>query len=114
MNGMIEKLKKRIRSRAGETIAETLVALLIAALALTMLAGAVSAASNMIRDSRTALNNYYSKTENVAAFNSAVTQFQGISVTGKNGSTMARKSYDILYVNNDAFAGTPVYAYKKK
>lgn len=40
-------MKKRIRSRAGESIAETLVAVLIISLAFLMLAGAVTAAARV-------------------------------------------------------------------
>ena len=50
------KLRKKIKSPSGESIAETLVALLIAALALVMLAGAMTAASNMIAVSRKKMN----------------------------------------------------------
>ena len=59
--GIMNKLK----STAGESISETLVALLIAALALTMLASAISAASYMINTSRSALRTYYEQKENI-------------------------------------------------
>ena len=42
---------RKLHSKAGETIAETLVALLISALALVMLAGALSAAAKVITTS---------------------------------------------------------------
>ena len=45
---MKTNIMKKLRSRAGETITETLVSVLIGALALVMLAGAVSAASSVI------------------------------------------------------------------
>ena len=50
---------KKLRSTAGESIGETLIALLISALALVMLAGAVSSASNIITRSNDAMNDYY-------------------------------------------------------
>ena len=49
---------KKLRSRAGETIGETLVALLISSLALLMLAGAVSAASRAVQQSKTKIEEY--------------------------------------------------------
>lgn len=58
-----EKTAGRIRSKAGETIAETLVAILIAALALVMLAGSITAAKNIIQNNRTAFNTYYAQNE---------------------------------------------------
>ena len=45
---MKKSIWKKLKSAAGETIGETLVALLISSLALMMLAGAVSAATRMI------------------------------------------------------------------
>ena len=58
----MKKLMSKLRSVAGETIGETLVALLISALALTMLAGAIGAANNIISRSNKAMNDYYTKT----------------------------------------------------
>ena len=56
MAGMINKLS----STSGESIAETLVAVLIAALALLMLAGTINSASRIITRSQQELSNYYS------------------------------------------------------
>ena len=52
-------LNKKLGNRSGETIAETLVALLISALALTMLAASISAASHMVTLSKEKLEKYY-------------------------------------------------------
>ena len=52
----------KLRGQLGESIAETLIALLISALALMMLAGAVSAAANVITKSRTSMNTYNTTT----------------------------------------------------
>lgn len=54
MKGIAAKL----RGKSGESIGETLVALLISALALMMLAGAVSAAANVVTKSRNAMDTY--------------------------------------------------------
>ena len=43
---MLDKLKVKLKSRAGESLAETLIALLIAALALLMLPQAMAAATD--------------------------------------------------------------------
>ena len=58
MKSMLSKL----RSRAGESIGETLVALLISALALVMLAGAVSSAAGIVKQSNEAMGRYYAET----------------------------------------------------
>lgn len=112
MERLKEKLKKKLGSRVGESIAETLVALLIGALALTMLAGAITSASNMIRHNRDALDNYYDKADAMAEASTGSTG--QISVKGSAGSTLSNKSYNVTYVRNDAFTRTPVVAYKMK
>ena len=53
------KGKKKLASRRGETIGETLIALLISALAMLMLAGAISSASNMLTRNRSSMDTYY-------------------------------------------------------
>lgn len=61
-NVMIKRIKKKLCGNVGESIAETLVALLISALALVMLAGAISSAAKVIKDSKTAMDTYNEKT----------------------------------------------------
>ena len=55
---MIRKIKARLHGTAGESIAETLIALLIAALAMLMLAGAITSAAKMVTSSREAITKY--------------------------------------------------------
>ena len=57
---MKKKIMARLRGKAGETIAETLIATLIAALALTMLAGAVASAANIVTRSKDTMTTYRS------------------------------------------------------
>ncbi len=56
---MFKRSVKKLHSRAGESIGETLVAVLISALALLILAGAISAATRVITRSDTAVNEFY-------------------------------------------------------
>lgn len=62
---------KKLKSRAGESIAETLVALLISALALLMLAGAVSSAARVVTGSSNKLKEYYAADRNLATYETA-------------------------------------------
>ena len=55
----MKKLFRKVKNRSGETIAETLVALLIAALALTMLAGAITTATGIITRSSKKIDAYF-------------------------------------------------------
>lgn len=107
----MEKIKKKLDSQAGESIAETLVSLLIAALALVMLAGAMTTASGVVNKSREKLGGetgYYSKTESLVKMESETQGIVEISGSGLN------QSVDIVYGVNDAFSKTPVIAYKSK
>ena len=55
------RLSSKLKSTAGESIAEVLIALLIAALALTMLASVISTSARIITSSKAAMNAYYQK-----------------------------------------------------
>ena len=56
---MKSRVTQKMTSQTGESIGETLVATLIAALALLMLAGAVSSAAKMVNGSKAAVTDYY-------------------------------------------------------
>ena len=60
------KAKEKLKSRSGESIAETLVALLISSLALVMLAGSISAAVHIVKKTRDKLDQYYAANEYIA------------------------------------------------
>ena len=62
MKGALRKLY----SRAGESIGETLIALLISALALLMLAGAVSSAGKIVTRNKAAMEKYYGTDEGMS------------------------------------------------
>lgn len=103
--------RKKLRSRAGETIGETLVSLLIGALALTMLAGAVSTAGRLVNDSRNNLKNYYNGRDSMTLMERAEDSSDTATITG--GSI--EQSKDILiYKNARQFGGVEVAAYKIK
>jgi hypothetical protein len=52
-------IKRKLHSKAGESIGETLVAVLISALALVILAGAIGAATRIITRSNAAVKLHY-------------------------------------------------------
>ena len=107
---MKKKLLKKLRSRAGETLGETLASLLIAALALVMLAGAISASFNIITRTRDKLDSYYGKAENMIHHSSAsgtgIITIQDSSVIDPLAIT-----YEVDYYTNAEFSDTPVVAY---
>ena len=55
---MMKKMKSRLRSQKGESIAEVLIAVLLSAVALTMLASMISATSKMVIRSRNLTKEY--------------------------------------------------------
>lgn len=111
---MMEKLKQKLHSQAGESIGETLVSLLIAALALVMLAGAISASSGVILKSRDKLEKYYTANEQVSGVvkmtsgGSAVND--GITIED-NTRVISKQSYKVTYYANDEFGSKTVVAY---
>ena len=108
---MKTNIMKKLRSRAGETITETLLSVLIGALALVMLAGAVSTASRVITTSRDKLNKYYDTTETV--INKVYRDESPISgtVTIKSGDTVTDQ-VDINYDLNTEFGSMTIVVYK--
>ncbi len=113
---MIEKLKKKIKSRAGETISETLVALLISALALTMLAGAISSSLSLITKGRERMNLYYNANEDangvVKMSSGGVSAPDGITLKDSTG-TIVNQPFTVTYYKNDKFSQFTVVSYKK-
>ena len=56
---MKRRIKQRLRSQNGETIGEVLIALLVSAIALTMLAQMIGSATGMITRSEKNMEEYY-------------------------------------------------------
>ena len=109
----MKKLKRKLQSRAGESIAETLIAVLIAALALVMLAGAMSTARDVITKGKNKLNEYYGNNETM--WESGTEYSSGITIVEKEpilGMTVLASN--IEYYKNDAFGQKTVIAYKVK
>ena len=85
---MKKSIWKKLKSAVGETIGETLVALLISSLALMMLAGAVSAATRMITRSQTTMDAYYRANNALDARTGAPGGSLSIALTGAGGTLM--------------------------
>ena len=103
----MKKLKHKLLNNTGETIAETLVALLISALALVMLAGAISSTAKMITTSEKKMGEYYSKDATL------VSQSGTDNLTVSIAGTVFTESRTVKYAVNDAFASKVVVAYKE-
>ncbi len=107
MNPQVEKraaarAAERLRSRAGESIAEVLVALLIASLALLMLAGMINTSARLIARSRISVDNIV-KEENALTARESGTE--GTVTWTLDGSSVALTKDDdgeILYRVSDS------------
>ncbi len=116
--------KAKLRRGAGETLAETLVAVLIAALAVTMLAFMLTTSADLVHRSKESFDAYYAQ-------NNALTTYSGTGQAGKahlregNLESVGDEVYLILdddgngvsasvacYVNSKAPGSTPVISYK--
>lgn len=111
---MKKKTLAKLRSQSGESIAETLIALLISSLALVMLAGAVGSASRVITTSNAKMAEYYSMDNKLAEqkaekADGSVT----VSIEGNYSIKQQTDSVSYRFFLNDAFGNTPVIAYGK-
>ena len=115
------KVNNKLSSNAGESIAETLVALLISALALVMLAGSIYAASNMVTKSREQLKKYYRANEIMVTSGDANSLDYVSKLTPKvtiGGSALGDAGmpgqFEVEMYTNSAFPSKTVSAYRLK
>ena len=112
---MMNKLIKKLKSSSGETIGETLVALLIAALALVMLAAAITATTRIITNSSAKVDDYFVKS-NTKLVKMSDTNSGTISITEKAGAGSGHASISIPVDYgkvNDLSISDPVIAFKR-
>jgi len=116
---MKTKLKKKLRSQAGETIAEVLIAMLVSVLALTMLAVMISSTLSMVNKSKLKMNDYYDanrvlEIQPADSDNASVTVSTGKISIQSDGDMSVNKlnvtGIDVKLYKNDTFSN-PVYAY---
>lgn len=101
-------MKKKLRNQAGETLAETLITVLIIAVAMMMLAGMISATASMVKTSETKMNEYYQGSEVLETFSGAE---RGPTVTLKIG-TATFEPIPIEYAKNEVFSDHTVISYR--
>ncbi len=119
---MKNRLLNKLKSNSGESITETLVAVLIAALALLMLAGTVNTASNLITQSQDKLTEYYSLNNEIENRTSS-SNSEGTFTVAKDQTVAFTETEDIhdftemnkqkvTIYKNLLFANKPVSAYQ--
>ena len=110
---MKKQLLKKLKSNSGESIAETLVAVLIAALALLMLAGTINTASRLITTSKTKLDAYYKENNALSEHSDSSLIGRDHTVTVSSGGTGLISCSVNLY-QNDSLGKEAIVAFSRK
>ena len=110
----MNKLLHKLRSQSGESLAETLIAVLVIALAMTILAGMIGAAGNIVKTSEARMNEYYESNVKLETFSEeGDTATVNIMASGEAASTTGNiESVTVEYVINPVFSDHPVVAYR--
>lgn len=104
-------IKKKLKSRAGETIGEVLVALLISSLALVMLASMIASTTSMVTKSKAKMKEYYDAGKELEQ-QVATDETETLVITVSDGTLISIEEAEIPYFKNETF-GKTVYAYGK-
>lgn len=108
---MKDRITGKLKSRSGESIAETLVAVLIAAFGLLMLAGTINSASNLITNSKKKLSEYYEANNTLASGTSGTAV--SVSINETTGAKTAWITSNVKVFENDELGSMTVVAYRK-
>lgn len=108
---LISWLKSRLGSRSGESIAESLIALLVSSIGLLMLAGMLNGSTMMIVRSRKTVGSYYAgnnKLEEKAGDPSGTVNMVFKDEEGK----IREEAFPVIYYVNRTVGKRPVISYR--
>lgn len=106
----MKRLIKKLNSQSGESIAETLFAVLVAAIALTMLAGMITATANMVKTSEDKMDTYYTESRKLEEIGAG--SELSLSITSEDDIKI--EGIRVYSAQNGTFQKTPVTAYRPK
>ena len=109
-----ERLKKKLKMSRGESIAETLIALLISSAGLMMLAYMITAGGKLVTGSRTRMSEYYEKNNIIAEQKGEAEGTLSVTITDKNLTTPLSQTFTVDYFENDTQKKIPVISYRMK
>lgn len=112
VNTMKRKIILKLRSSNGESLTETLVALLIAAIALVMLASMISSTTRIVTQSKTKMTEYYEANKTVAAQTGEGTDDASVTITDDASDTINGQQYSVTAYLNQSFSSTPIASYR--
>ena len=110
---MSKRIMKKLRDHSGETIAETLIALLVSALALVMLAGAIGTAARVVTTSENTMQAYYLANNNLATPGDSGTDIGPATIKIDKKIANEATGFPVRYAKNPVLGGKPVVAYAK-
>ena len=117
MKKRLHTLGAKLKSRAGDSLAEVLIALLISALAIVMLANMIVVSTTMVNRSKDYFDTYY-KANNVLSAHGGGDATGTVSLkNGENSVYLVGNTSDTAityHVNTSAPDGTPVISYEVK
>lgn len=116
---MMKNFVKKIRSNNGESIAETLVALLIAALGMTMLAMMITSSINLINTSNEKMKEYVEIENKISEFSPTISDTSYQVYLEKSGSPVYFNKDDSIatveaYYTQDTMGKYSIISFKKK
>ena len=109
----MKKLLRKLKSKAGESIGETLVALMIGAFALVMLAGAITTTTGIINTSSDKINGYFDDSNTKLVKMSGAQTGKSVTITEETG-TGVNITVPVKYGKvTDLGSKNPVIAFQK-
>ena len=107
----MKQIAGKLRSRKGETIAETLVSLLVGCLALMVLAGMIAATARLVRTSEDKMDEYYVESAKLAEPEKSG-ESDSVTVTVSGSEVETSVSCEVAAYENTIFSGHTVTAYR--
>ena len=108
----MRNLKIKLQSQIGETLAETLITVLIIAVAMTMLAGMISATASMVKTSEKKMDEYYQTSKNLETFSEMESDHTPTATIKSKSDPATFDSIPIEYAKNEVFTEHTIVAYR--
>ena len=108
---LISWLKSRLGSRSGESIAETLIALLVSSIGLLMLAGMLNGSTMMIVRSRKTVGSYYTGNNQLEMKGGDPSGTVNMVFKDEEGK-IREEAFPVVYYVNRTVGKRPVISYR--
>ena len=113
---MVRRIKNRLRSKRGESLAEVLIATLLSAVAMVMLSSMIFTSNRIVTHSKEVTQKYVTENNRIVEKKGTYREGSVSVVIGENVVKLTDGSSDYLkawyYVNN-SLSNVPVALYKK-